>query len=648
MGQSLGTLEVDIGADTSGLRRAEREVEGSSKRMEASFSKLGGAIAAALSVETARQILMIADNMVRLEGNVKRLTRTTGDFEKVWSRIADISNENGAAIADTTALFQRFQMSMDELVDSNDDVLEFVDTLQKVGRLGGSSAEEMSNALTQLSQGFAGGIIRAEEFNSIIEQMPSLLNIVAKNIEGVDGDLGKLRQAMLDGQLTSEVFFKALTRGTDEVNNEFSKLPRTIDQASQALSNNFAKAISALDSQIGASTFFVEFIDKISDAASATEYFLSKFEETRVNQISGQMQEINDQIKDLESQVENTDSAFGRFWNDVTGGTNNAEVNKQKIAELRAEYSKLGDELRNLTFGDRKGGEPLELSITPKISDEPVRLPEATQDTKKQEQELKKQEESAQATLDAIYLASLNQKDRLLALETQQLDEIQSLYEQEAISYEQYQDAITQTGETFAKRRLEIEEENVQAVSQAYDALNRKIGDSLGQALAGTQSFSDAFRSILADLSSQFISAGIGAAFGMPAGGNNLFAGLFGGGRAMGGQTSGMLAHPINERGTPEIYETGGQQYLLPTGKNGNISPMQSAESSSPNVSIISTGEPQEITAMRMDSGEMQIMIDNAIKRYDNQLNSQLSTGKGKTAKSLQTGYNVTRNLGVR
>ena len=648
MAQTLGTLEVDIGADTSGLRRAEREVSSSSKRMEASFNAVGSAIAAAFTVETARQILMVADNMVRLEGNVKRLTRTTDDFEKVWSRIADISNANGAAIADTTALFQRFQMSMDDLVDSNDDVLNFVDTLQKVGRLGGSSAEEMSNALIQLSQGFAGGVIRAEEFNSIIEQMPTLLNIVAQNIEGVDGDIGKLRQAMLDGQLTSEVFFQALSKGTKEVNDEFSRLPRTIDQASQALSNNFAKAISALDNQIGASTAIADFIDKIADAASATEYFLSKFEESRTNEISYQMQDIADEIRSLEKEVENADSSIGRFFNDITGGTNNVEANKAKIAELRAEYSKLGDELRQITFGDRKGGEPLELKIEPEIADGKVRLPEPVSNTKKQEQDLKKQEENAQASLDRIYLASLSQKDRLLALETQQLDELMSLYDQGLISYEQYQDALTQTGETFAAQRLSIEEENVQAVSQAYDALNRKIGDSLGQALVGTQSFSDAFRSIMADLASQFISAGIGAAFGMPAGGNNLFGGLFGGGRAMGGQTSGMLAHPINERGTPEIYETGGQQYLLPTGKNGNISPMQSAESSSPNVSIISTGEPQEITATRMDNGEMQIMIDNAIKRYDNQLNSQLSTGKGKTAQSLQKGYNVTRNLGVR
>jgi hypothetical protein len=326
------------------------------------------------------------------------------------------------------------------------------------------------------------------------------------------------------------------------------------------------------------------------------------------------------------------------------------EINS-KIAETEQKIKdekKALEDLKQSMTAELGRGIGMELKITPSISDEKVKLPESAGDTKKKEQELKKQEENAQASLDRIYLASLNQKDRLLALETQQIDEVMSLYEQGLISYEQYQDAMTQTGETFANKRLAIEEENVQAVSQAYDALNRKIGDSLGQALVGTQSFSDAFRSIMADLASQFVSAGIGAAFGMPAGGNNLFSGLFGGGRAMGGQTSGMLAHPINERGTPEIYESGGQQYLLPTGKNGNISPMQSAESSSPNVSIISTGEPQEITATRMDSGEMQIMIDNAIKRYDNQLNSQLSTGKGKTAQSLQKGYNVTRNLGVR
>lgn len=653
MAQKLGTLEVDIGADTSGLKKAEKEVSASSKRMETSFKAVGSAIAAAFTIETARQIVLIADNMVRLEGQVKRLTRTTGDFEKVWSKIADVSNANGAAIADTTALFQRFQMSMDDLVDSNDDVLEFVDTLQKVGRLGGSSAEEMSNALVQLSQGFAGGVIRAEEFNSIIEQMPSLLNIVADNIEGIDGDIGKLRQAMLDGQLTSEVFFKALTKGTEEVNEEFSKLPRTIDQASQALSNNFARAISALDNQLGASTAIAEFIDKIADAASATEYFLSKFEDTRINQLSSQMSAISSEIRELEEEIENADSTLGRFYNDITGGTNNVDANKKKISELRAEYSKLSDELRELTFGDRKGGEPLELVMTPKIDEDgKVQLPSPTIDPEKQAVELKKQEDAAQATLDQIYLASLNNKDRLLALETQQIDEVMSLYGQGLISYEQYQTALTQTGEEFAKRRVNAEEESIQAVSMAYDALNRNIADSLASALVGTQSWADSMRSILSNLASQLIEAGISSAFGQQASAGNIFANAFAGaagaGRAFGGQTSGSLAHPINERGDPEILEMSGRQYLLPTGKGGKISPMESAQGGQPNISMVNMGTPMQVEAASMDNGEIKIMINDAIKRYDNALNSSLASGTGKTAKSLQAGYNVTRNLGVR
>lgn len=649
----LGELTVEIGGDTSGLKKAETEVKKSSNRMEQSFSRLGSAIAAAISVETARQVALIADRMTRLEGTVRRLTKSTGDFEKVWSKLIDVSNENGAAIQDTTALFQRFQMTMDNIVDSNDDVLSFVDTLQKIGRLGGSSAEEMSNALTQLSQGFAGGIIRAEEFNSVSEQMPFLLKIAADNIEGLNGDIGALRKAMLDGQLTADTFYKAIKRGSEGINDEFEDLPDTIDLASQKFNNNLSVAISKLDKQIGASENIASFI---SSMATLIEYLSSSGLERgglakTTEEIGNEIVATDARIKSLKLTIEELESAVSgdsvsdklvRFFEGDDLQASLAE-NRRKLEEEEKLYADLYGRLESTMAGElpsNKGTTGITEPTTPKAT-----LGATTSDDKV----LKNEKEAAQTLLDDIYLASLNQKDRLLALEQEQLEQLMDNYEKGYITFEEHQAAMVQTGKDFAEQRAEIEKKNVNEISMAYQQLGNTIGNELGNALAQTQSWSDAMRSIIGNLASQLITAGITSAFGGSVGGGNLFSGLFtGGGNAMGGGTSGMLAHPINERGVPEVYEQNGQQYLLPTGGPGRVEPLQKSSGGSPNVSIVSMGEPQQVSAVSMNDGEIRVMIDNAINQYDKALNAQLSTGKGRTAKSLQAGFQVKRNLGIK
>ena len=60
----------------------------------------------------------------------------------------------------------------------------------------------MANALRQFGQSISSGVVRAEEFNSILEQMPELARQIAA---GMGVSIGELRQLMLDGKLTAEM-----------------------------------------------------------------------------------------------------------------------------------------------------------------------------------------------------------------------------------------------------------------------------------------------------------------------------------------------------------------------------------------------------------------------------------------------------------
>ncbi|ENL5884013.1 tape measure protein, partial [Escherichia coli] len=114
----------------------------------------------------------------------------------------------------------------------------------QIGRIGGSSSEEAANALRQLGQSINGGIVRAEEFNSILESMPELWRRVAGQM-GIS--MGELRRRMLDGKLTAEDVVNAILKGSGEIEKEFNKLPTTTEQAMTELSTNFSLLLETID-----------------------------------------------------------------------------------------------------------------------------------------------------------------------------------------------------------------------------------------------------------------------------------------------------------------------------------------------------------------------------------------------------------------
>ncbi|EDG8890902.1 tape measure protein, partial [Salmonella enterica subsp. enterica serovar Typhi] len=160
-----------------------------------------------------------------------------------------------------TKLWETLTSSLKEAGATNAQVLNLTDTLQKIGRIGGSSAEEMANAMRQFGQSIASGTIRAEEFNSILEQMPELARQIAA---GLGISMGELRARMLDGKLTAEDALNAIQDRTSVVNAEFEKLPRTMDQAVSSLEVSFSNLVVAVNNATSASKTAVEIIDQLA------------------------------------------------------------------------------------------------------------------------------------------------------------------------------------------------------------------------------------------------------------------------------------------------------------------------------------------------------------------------------------------------
>ncbi len=191
----------------------------------------------------------------------QELVRTFPSSEegaRSFQQLVSIASTTGASLGDTVNLWQQLTATLKTVGATNSDVNRLVMTLQKIGTIGGSSAQEMANALRQFMQSVASGRIQAEEFNSVLEQMPELARQIA---DGMGIPFNELRQLMLAGKLDIGEVLAAIERRSDEINQQFEKMPRTVTQATNALVTQFGVAVSKIDDAIGVSRYLAKLLD---------------------------------------------------------------------------------------------------------------------------------------------------------------------------------------------------------------------------------------------------------------------------------------------------------------------------------------------------------------------------------------------------
>ncbi len=263
MASNTGNATSSLKTMASGVNLATNAVRG--------FMAIG---AVSSAIELGKAFIVAGDAANQLEARIARLTGSTSSAEQTFQTLADIASKTGGGLADTERLWETLSSSLKDSGATNDQILRLTETLQKIGRVGGSSAEEMSNALRQFGQSISSGVVRAEEFNSIVEQMPELARQMAA---GLGISMGELRQQMLNGELTAEQALNAIIRQTQNVDEEFSKLPRSLDQATNSLSVSLATFVASVNDVTGASNLAVDaidtltcFINKLGDDSTTT------------------------------------------------------------------------------------------------------------------------------------------------------------------------------------------------------------------------------------------------------------------------------------------------------------------------------------------------------------------------------------------
>lgn len=231
--------EVDDMAE--GYRRAAQQEEVLNKGLRNGTSaadgllgKVKGVVATLAAGAGARALLGLSDKLTSTTARLSFLVDDRGSVDELEQKIMASAQRSRAAYLDTASAIASMGANAGRAFESNDELIAFMEQVNKQFVIGGATAEGQSAAMLQLTQAMAAGALRGEELNSILENAPG----IARAIESYMGVAeGSIKSYAEEGLITADVVKNALLSVADETNAKFESMPMTWAQICTKMQN---------------------------------------------------------------------------------------------------------------------------------------------------------------------------------------------------------------------------------------------------------------------------------------------------------------------------------------------------------------------------------------------------------------------------
>lgn len=223
-----------------------------------------------------QEIVQIADAWNMMSARLKLATAGSREYTVAQKELFAISQRIGVPIQETATLYGKLQQAVRMLGGEQQDALSLTESISQALRISGASATEAQSSLLQFGQALASGVLRGEEFNSVVENSPRLAKALA---DGLNVPIGRLRKLAEEGRLTADVVVNALMSQKDKLAAEYAQLPMTVSQAFTRLSNAFGQWVSKLDESTGFTKKLAEALTWLSENLDTVMKWLGRIAE---------------------------------------------------------------------------------------------------------------------------------------------------------------------------------------------------------------------------------------------------------------------------------------------------------------------------------------------------------------------------------
>lgn len=293
--QAFNDFQAEVGRANTQLKETDSAAASAKKGLDGAkfaVNALVGAMAALGVGLGLRELAEAADAYTGLSARIQIATKEGGNFESAMAGVHQVALATNSSLQATGDLFTRIDAVGKEMGMTQQQALDLTKTVTQAIQIGGGSAQASEAAITQFIQAMQGGVLRGEEFNSIMENGYGLAEALAKGLGVTTGELRKMAE---NGELTSERVAKALQSQAAQVQSTYDQFPATIGNALQRIQTSWQILIGTMDQANGASATVAEWLVMIADNMGIVK--------TLIDDLGDGFIWIGDQLKKIDPSV---------------------------------------------------------------------------------------------------------------------------------------------------------------------------------------------------------------------------------------------------------------------------------------------------------------------------------------------------------
>lgn len=268
LSQTVGNTERYIRDNVDEQGRFNREIEEGTNEADSLMQTIKGAVAAYATIQTLSTALNLSDQLTSTTARLNLMNdglQTTQDLQNMIYLSAERARGSYQATADAVS---KLGLMAGDAFGSSEEIIAFMEQVNKQFTIAGTEAAGIDAAMLQLTQAMGSGVLRGEEYNSILEQAPNIIQAIADYMEVPKG---QLKDMAAEGQITAEIVKNAMFAAADDTNAKFESMPKTFSQIWTSFQNTALMAFQPVlqrMNEIANSEAFQEFVNNAIEGLS--------------------------------------------------------------------------------------------------------------------------------------------------------------------------------------------------------------------------------------------------------------------------------------------------------------------------------------------------------------------------------------------
>lgn len=235
LSNTVSNTERYIRDNTDEQGRFNRAIDEGAQGASDLMNMIKGAVAAYASVQTIGKVMDLSDQLTSTTARINLMNDGLQSTQDLQNMIYLSAERSRGAYQTTADAVSKLGLMAGDAFSSSEEIIAFTEQLNKQFTIAGTEAAGIDAAMLQLTQAMGSGVLRGEEYNSILEQAPNIIQAIADYMEVPKG---QLKDMAAEGQITAEIVKNAMFAAADETNAKFESMPKTFNQIWTSFQNN--------------------------------------------------------------------------------------------------------------------------------------------------------------------------------------------------------------------------------------------------------------------------------------------------------------------------------------------------------------------------------------------------------------------------